>query len=399
MQGAYEDLISVVVPAYNVERYIERCLESIRGQTYEKLEIIVVDDGSSDNTLERINKEAEIDERIVVISQPNQGATSARNNALAHAHGKYVGFVDGDDWIEPDMYEALYEECICNNAEICVGKYYQDRDGDSHKDSKRSFVEGIITKESGEMPHNIIYSDDYSQRGISPNLWDKLFLFDLVCKHQKNVDEKTVFAEDDLCVYGSLLDASRVVVINKYVYHYCIREDSITQRTDIQYFEKVTFFYEQMKKVFGAHKSSELLMAKLDRYMAELIIRGLNRSFDYGRIVAFFQPPFQELVKHDVRNIIIYGAGDVGQDYYHELRRCGYHVVAWCDKRWEDLKKRGMNVDSPERIISCEYDVIVVAVESDELLGIISDYLIDKLNVEEARIIAERPVKVINNVF
>jgi glycosyltransferase involved in cell wall biosynthesis len=399
MRTYNEDLISVIVPAYNVGSYIERCLKSICAQTYNNLEIIVVDDGSTDNTYDVAKIIAEQDERIILISQSNKGTTAARNKAINSAHGKYVGFVDGDDWIEPDMYEVLYEGCIQNNAEICVGRFFLDKGESSNVAVERSFSKGIITKQSGVMPHHIIYSDDFLLKGLTPNLCDKLFLTDFIKEFQKNVDERTVFAEDDLCVYAALLGAESVVVLDKPIYHYCIRDDSLTQKTDEQYFEKISFFYKQMKKVFDSHIESDLLNNKLDRYMAELIIRGLNRSFEYGRIVAFFQPPYQKLIGRGVRNVIIYGAGDVGQDYNYELRRLGYNVIAWCDKRWEELRKQGMSIEPPEKISDYAFDAVIIAVESNGLSERIKKYLIDDLGIAEDKVVSEEPKKIISNNY
>ena len=103
-----DDLISVIVPAYNVGQYIGKCLDSILGQTYPNLEIILIDDGSTDSTGEICEAYRERDSRIIVVHQQNQGALAARNAGIEQAQGKYIGFVDGDDWISEQMYQELY---------------------------------------------------------------------------------------------------------------------------------------------------------------------------------------------------------------------------------------------------------------------------------------------------
>ena len=110
--------VSVIVAAYNIEKYIARCLDSILNQTYKNLEIIVVNDGSSDNTGEIIDKYSEKDIRIKVIHKENSGVSSARNKGLDMSTGDYIGFVDGDDTLETDMYELLVSNAIKNNADI-----------------------------------------------------------------------------------------------------------------------------------------------------------------------------------------------------------------------------------------------------------------------------------------
>lgn len=112
------DLISIVIPVYNVDKYIEKCLNSVLQQTYQNLEIIVVDDGSTDNTGKIVDRLAKVDNRIVVTHKKNTGVSDTRNKGLEIVHGDYIGFVDGDDEIDIDMYQILYENIIKYNADI-----------------------------------------------------------------------------------------------------------------------------------------------------------------------------------------------------------------------------------------------------------------------------------------
>ena len=115
-------LISVIVPVYKVEKYLERCVKSICAQTYQNLEIVLVDDGSPDQCGEMCDMFAKQDSRIRVVHKENGGLSDARNAGLDVMTGDYVGFVDSDDWIEPDMYQVLYERLIKEKAEIsCCG--------------------------------------------------------------------------------------------------------------------------------------------------------------------------------------------------------------------------------------------------------------------------------------
>ncbi len=394
------DLISVIVPVYNSKEYLIRCINSICSQTYSDIEIIVVDDGSIDGSGELCDKLSREDKRIKVIHKENGGSTSARNAGISISNGKYIGFVDSDDWIEQDMFERLYLGCKNNNAEICVGRQFIDRGDISHEEGKRSIYNGIIKKETGEMPHHIIYSDDYKLRGISPNLVDKLFLKELLEKHQCLVNPKTKYAEDDICVYSALLDANTVVFIDKPLYHYCFREESISRKGDISYFEKISLFYEQMREIFIKNESSDLLVNKLNRYMIEFVLRGLNQSFGFGfgSIVPFFQPPYKKLREMECNSIILYGAGDVGKDYYRALNQHGYIIKAWVDKRGDSLREQGYAVYSPETIKSMSYDAIVIATDSDDLIDQIYKYLVDEIKVPNKKIIKEKPIKLITDL-
>ena len=124
------DLISIIVPVYNMEQYMERCVNSIINQTYSNLEIILVDDGSTDRSPAMCDEYALKDARIKVVHKANGGLSDARNAGLKVATGAYIGYVDSDDWVELSMYQKLYESCIENDAQVAVCRYakaYQDR--------------------------------------------------------------------------------------------------------------------------------------------------------------------------------------------------------------------------------------------------------------------------------
>lgn len=117
-------LISIIIPVYKVEEYLAKCIESIISQTYKDIEIILVDDGSPDNCPVVCDEYAKKDSRIIVIHQKNSGVSSARNAGLMMAKGEYIGFVDGDDWIEPKMYEKMLENIISMNSQMCICTNY-----------------------------------------------------------------------------------------------------------------------------------------------------------------------------------------------------------------------------------------------------------------------------------
>ena len=118
-------LISVIVPVYNVEKYLEKCVSSIVNQTYKNLEIMLVDDGSTDSSGKMCDEFAKKDDRIKVIHKPNGGLSDARNSALKIAKGDYIGFVDSDDYIADDMFETLCDLMEDNNSDISIVSFYE----------------------------------------------------------------------------------------------------------------------------------------------------------------------------------------------------------------------------------------------------------------------------------
>lgn len=396
------ELISVIIPVYNVLNYLEKCVNSIIAQTYNVLEIILVDDGSTDGSGELCDRLKLLDKRIQVIHQNNAGSTVARNTGLKNASGKLIGFVDSDDWIEPDMYEKLIEALYRDNADIAVGRQYINRENTEYIESPRSVYKGCYHKDEKILAHHIIYSDDYLKKGISPNLWDKLFKKDLLKKYQLMVDPKTTFAEDDICVYSCILNANCVTFIDKPIYHYFQHEGSITKKVDEDYFLKITSFYRQMKVIFEQQVEAELLMDKLKRYMLEFVLRGINTSFGfgYGNIIPFYSPDQKRLIDNGYKHIILYGAGNVGRDYYQSFTQAGIiEVLLWVDKNSIEYKKTGYDVSLPDEIVQIQsYDAIIIAVEDDSVAKQISVELQKKYGIDKDKLLYSRPKKFIEEL-
>ena len=140
-------LISVIVPVYNTEKYIEKCVMSILNQTYKNLEIILIDDGSTDNSPQICDSLAEKDNRITVIHQPNGGVSSARNIGLDNTHGDYITFVDSDDYIEPNMIEFLSENIGDTNIAMC-GYTSVEENGNLSPQENVTVTDGIISTDT-----------------------------------------------------------------------------------------------------------------------------------------------------------------------------------------------------------------------------------------------------------
>lgn len=160
-------LISIIVPVYNVKDYLEKCLQSICVQTYKNLEIILIDDGSSDGSGELCDLFAQRDGRIKVIHQTNAGQSAARNRGLAVAQGEFLGFVDSDDWIEPDMYEFLYHLLKANGADISICSHYIE----TAVKTRVKHSSGQFSSFSREEAIRTLVED----KRIRNYMWDKLY--------------------------------------------------------------------------------------------------------------------------------------------------------------------------------------------------------------------------------
>lgn len=213
--------ISIIVPIYNIEKYLPRCLDSILAQTYKNLEVILVDDGSVDNSGMIADKYARNDQRINVIHQVNKGVSAARNAGLDLATGDYIGFVDGDDYIEPDMYEILMRIIDEQQVDIAhcgyqmvypsrIDYYYNTREK-----QKMNREEGVFELLKG--------------RKIEPGLWNKLYKAELF--KQIRLPIGIAETEDLLCNFELFCLAESSFFYDVSKYHYMLRSGSATSET------------------------------------------------------------------------------------------------------------------------------------------------------------------------
>lgn len=208
--------ISVIIPVFNVERYINRCIESVVGQTYKKLEIILVDDGSPDHCPAICDKWARKDKRIQVVHKENGGLSDARNMGLSVATGDYISFIDSDDWVEPDFIAVLYTKLINAGADIsaCGVDYISELGKVIRKRKCKSLCLDKI-----EALQRLVKED-----GIYQTVWNKLYRREII---------GTIFFEvgrcneDDFWTYQVIDRVEKMVVTDQVLYHYFQRDKSI----------------------------------------------------------------------------------------------------------------------------------------------------------------------------
>jgi len=222
-----EDLISIIIPVYNVEPFLERCIESITRQTYYNLEIILVNDGSTDNSKWICEKWQKKDVRIKLINKKNGGLSDARNCGLNIAHGEYITFVDSDDWVLPTYIEELYSSCIEFSADIVIcGGNWVDNNGIIQNDGIYQFND-LISFTGKEILEKLVKTTFIEFEKNSTLLcvaWNKLYKRELF----KNLRYKVGFKhEDEIIIHRLFANSNKVVVIKSALYMYVQRSDSI----------------------------------------------------------------------------------------------------------------------------------------------------------------------------
>ena len=219
--------VSIVIPVYNIEKYLPVCLDSIINQTFTDFEVICVNDGSKDNSLNILEEYAKRDLRIKVISQENGGSGSARNNGLKNAQGKYIQFLDGDDYFELEMLEKLYSLAEKHNAEIavCSSKKVDDDGNVTETRNPNSPLNLNLIPFDKVFNYKDFPEDIFSLTGTAP--WNKLYLREMLLKNDLKFPKLT--GPDDLCfVHMAIVCAEKIVAIDdEFIYYRFNRPNSV----------------------------------------------------------------------------------------------------------------------------------------------------------------------------
>lgn len=232
----HDNLVSVIVPVYNVERYLKKCIESIINQTYKNLEIFLVDDGSTDNSGKICDEYAKKDNRINVIHKENKGVSSARNAGINEAKGEWIAFIDADDWIEENYIEELLKN-TSKEIDIVQCGYYRvvannkesiNCDGNDEVRNKEEFLIGCLNP---QMAYGLCHTKIIRKSKIK----DIRF------------DEEIVVCEDALFNIELSENVNRVKIIKIPLYNYHIHQDSVVRKYDVNYSSK----YEKALNVIG----------------------------------------------------------------------------------------------------------------------------------------------------
>ena len=248
--------ISIIIPVYNVESYLAKCLDSVINQTHENIEILCINDGSTDNGGMICDEYAKRDRRMRVFHKDNGGLSTALNIGLQEATGDYIGFVDSDDWIENDMFEVLYNALNKGNALLSVGNFYVASDTESAPMKNR----GGITKEKITTQDLLLYPlmrDDY--RGFCSYVWNKLYDAKAVIGSKLLFDEEIKYGMDVIFYYSLvLLNKCSGVYTNKPIYHYYQREGAITKTKSFTLKHDILKAYKQVEQLFETNGYTDI---------------------------------------------------------------------------------------------------------------------------------------------
>ncbi len=387
-----KQLISVIIPVYQAAERLDLCLQSVIDQTYRNLQIIVVDDCSTDGSYEICDNFSRKDSRIEVIHlSENTGSVVARKKGLEVARGKYIGFVDSDDYLLPNHYLELENALEESKADFVhswiiyeypdgrksiVGGYSDERIIKNYIDRKEAIKKYFLDKES--RLNNIVCS--------------KLYKKEFCIENFNKIPESQMFGEDCIFLFHCLNNCNHIKVIESNNYMYFIREKSLSHMNDGELILKKLELIDTIRKI-NKDMESPLQQDELYFWIREELSDALQESDDNLRKIGKLQYYLKGLDKYIDKKIVIYGAGNVGKDYLNQMTELGFNKpVAIVDKDVRGLYWDSIKVIEPLALLNLEYDEIIIANNNENTAREIREELIS-IGVPDNKIYWEVPVR------
>ena len=348
--------VSVIVPIYNVEDYLSQCIDSILNQTYQNIELVLVNDGSTDSCGEICNRYAENDKRIRCIHIPNSGVMNARKRGIDIASGEYTLFVDGDDWIDRDEVERLIDISISNAYPDMIA-FGMIEEYEANSIIRKNAIDLVMYtgEKLSKRKQKILMTETFFEWGFLPNLCCKLIKSAVVCQWAHKVSDIISYGEDAVCSFLCILAASSIYVCDFVPYHYRQREGSAVK--ELRELPKQLFreIYQVLGKAFCGMKDNQ---QDLRLYMFFiLMLKGYSYLLTDGRLLF----PFVDIEKGS--RVIVYCAGGFGRVMYEYVCTSpNFTAVGWTDTKAGQYQEQGFAVQAAEEVLQKEYDYIVIAI-------------------------------------
>jgi len=380
MQGK---LLSIIVPAYNAECYIEKCIKSILAQTYHNIEIIIIDDGSKDATGDLCKKLSLEDRRIKYFYKENEGLAKARKTGVKIAEGEYIGFVDSDDWIDSDMYETLMHKMIVEDAEIITSGYIHETV--TRKILERdTFSEGVYSREeiAKYILPEMMYCYEKGKQGVLGSVCTKVFKTELIKSILSFVDDSLALGEDAVLTYNAIAKSAKVVITHYVGYHYIQHVESMVHAHGTKDFENIMVLNECLKKLVVEY--DEVEESQIVYVVGPFLQRTMMGLYGIDMNTLCCMPPYEIIPKGS--KLVVYGAGAVGKLFVQAFRMGEYaDIIMWVDENYMSFDKK-LQVKPPVNLLQEEYDYVLLASATKEVAENMKTNLL-RLGVEEEKIL------------
>lgn len=357
-------LVSIIIPIYNSEAFLDKCIQSAINQSYDNIEIILVDDGSIDSSGEVCDTYAATDSRIKTIHKKNGGLVSSRKAGLLASTGEYILYIDGDDWIELRLVEDFANEIVKHNPDVIIPAHIVNLEG--REDILiNSISPGFYSRERlvAEVHPKMLHTGKFAQFGIFTYSWGKMYRRELLLQNQLNVDESIIMGEDALCVYPTLLDANSIVVLKQPYYHYRQRADSLTKNLKSIEISKIQTVYDGLKYIFTEKKALDTMLPQLYHYILALLITNTQGPEPQNNSTTLY--PFSNFKPNT--NLVLYGGGTFGQHIYKKIMNQKEHnLLAWIDEKHKHYSKLNLPVSGFTKLKSIDYQVVLITLIDED---------------------------------
>lgn len=365
-------LLSVIVPVYNTEKYVYECILSIINQEYQNLDIILVDDGSTDNS-GRICDSFVNDKRVRVFHRENEGLMKARFFGVKQAKGKYITFVDSDDWIDRYMYTKLMKPVNLTDVDIStcgIIRVYKKK----YVYNKPLFSEGYYEKSQlDNIRMKMIWDSKYECNGIDQSLCCKIIKREfLLTSMQQAAGIDIYYNEDTIIAFPILKDIHSLYICSECLYYHRQKEENLpSYLADNNYFEKMFDFYTYIIDAMG-----ESYRAAVEQYFLYSLSQ---RKRLYSTLVKRNTCYYPIDLFEKKTKFILYGAGNMGKEFINQYKK----IQLGCLVAWVDSSKMGQVIEDIEIIgfddaKNLEYEYIVLAVYAESVAKEITNILIEK---------------------
>ena len=363
-----------MIPVYNAVNYLSRCMESVLGQTYKNIEVICVDDGSTDGSGEMLDEYALKDDRVLVIHQDNMGPVHARKVGIARAKGDYLSYVDSDDAIASSRCEEMLP-AMRMGADIILTEVVQVF-GDGHKLKIRSHLsEGLYDRNKIEEK---LFSRLTDTKHVFKNyIYDSpcsmVYKREFIAKVQAIVDDNIFIGEGWACTTFCLLSVNSIFVSYKGDYYYYKHSGSSCHQL---------YSGDQLVRLRKSENALYSHYKKILKYIYENRIAEVYTDLPSQIILQFYQNillyDYDMLcLENDVEifpynvpassRVIVYGAGSFGVQLYHWLHKYGGNIALWCDKAYRKYQSEGYSVAAPLNIKNVDFDYILLAISNYDI--------------------------------
>lgn len=381
--------LSIIIPVYNAENKIEKCINSVLNQSYKDFELILVDDGSTDRSAVICEEYASKDNRITTIHIENSGTFQARKIGAQRAEGEILTFSDADDWIESNAFETAMQVFDENDPDIYTYAYFVGDFIQKHLYEEKLYLQDEVRK---IIAPGMMFDSIIGRRRLDPSLCCKYIKKELFLKVTESVTDRITLGEDALVTYPAFCMAQSVLISNKAFYHYEINNTSCTRTFPQERVIEIKAFQKNITRLFDEMDMIPEMQEQIGHYVRTFLDMFVRNWYDIS-LSASARYVFPYDIISQGANIIIYGAGNVGKSYVNELIRSNYAtIVGLADKKSREINVyNNVKVIDPQAIKEKEFDIILIAVFKEEAAIDIRTYLVE-LGISEEKIVWIKPV-------